>query len=62
MAEEHKKNGVVLHPKTGIKEFKGENGKVTSVVLSDNTEVKADLVLIGAGVSPTTGFLKDSGI
>lgn len=38
----------------GVKQFKGENGKVSSVVLSDNSEIKADVVLVGAGISPTT--------
>ena len=45
----------------GVKEMKSDsNGKVQSVVLSDGKEVKADLVIVGAGISPTTGFLGDS--
>jgi NAD(P)H-nitrite reductase large subunit len=30
--------------------------------LTDGTEVKTDLVLIGTGISPTTEFLKESNI
>jgi NADPH-dependent 2,4-dienoyl-CoA reductase/sulfur reductase-like enzyme len=48
--------------KTDVRGFRGENGHVTSVVLDNGTEIKADLVIIGAGVAPTTTFLKDSGI
>lgn len=42
--------------------IKGENGEVVSVVLSDGTEIKADLVIVGAGIAPNTEFLKDSSI
>lgn len=36
--------------------------KVTGVRLSDGEEVAADLILIGKGVTPNTGFLRDSGV
>jgi len=33
-----------------------------SVLLDDKTELSADMVIISIGISPSTGFLKDSGI
>lgn len=42
------------------KEFKVEEGKVVAVVLNDGTEIPADLVVIGAGVIPAVGFVKES--
>jgi NADPH-dependent 2,4-dienoyl-CoA reductase/sulfur reductase-like enzyme len=37
MYKEHDSNGVKLHMNTKVKEIKGENGKVKSVVLEDGT-------------------------
>jgi NADPH-dependent 2,4-dienoyl-CoA reductase/sulfur reductase-like enzyme/nitrite reductase/ring-hydroxylating ferredoxin subunit len=54
--KEHEKNGVVFKLKSKIKEFKG-TGKVESVVLESGEEIKTDLVVIGIGVKPATGFL-----
>ncbi|XP_018334362.1 apoptosis-inducing factor 3-like isoform X2 [Agrilus planipennis] len=39
-----------------------ENGNVTGVELDDGTVLKADIIILGIGSYPTTGFLKDSGI
>jgi len=62
MAHEHENNGVKLHAKQGLKAFKGRHGQVDKVVLSDGSEIDADLVIVGFGVRPATDFLKDSGI
>jgi len=45
-----------------VTELKGSNGKVTHVVLNDGTELKADLVIVGAGVVPSTSFLQNIGL
>lgn len=43
------------------KEFKvDEDGKVTSVNLADGTILPADIVIIGAGVVPALGFIKNT--
>lgn len=51
---------------SGIKEIKAGSGDqsktVQSVILKDGTEIKADLVIIGIGVTPNTQFLKDSNV
>jgi len=36
--------------KNGIKEIKGMNGKVSSVILNDGSEIKTELVILGTGV------------
>ena len=60
MKSEHEKAGVVLHLNNGLKEIKGENGKVKSIVLNDSTEIPVDLVLLGTGIAPSTDFLPPS--
>ncbi len=40
----------------------GENGRVKSVVLTDGSEIPADLVIIGIGVIPNTEFLDGAGL
>ena len=40
----------------------GENGRVKSVVLTDGSEIPADLVIIGVGVIPNTEFLDGAGL
>ena len=39
-----------------LKELRGTGG-VSSLVLNDGSELKADLVLVGQGVSPATNFV-----
>jgi len=62
LAKEHAKHGVRLYPQRKVSEIKGDGKNATSVVLDDGTEIKADLVLVGAGVLPATKFLEGSGI
>ncbi len=40
----------------------GGNGRVKSVVLTDGSEIPADLVIIGIGVIPNTEFLRGAGL
>lgn len=56
---EHEKNGVVFKLNAEVKEFRG-TGKVESVMLQSGEEIKTDLVIIGIGVKPSTGFLDDA--
>lgn len=58
----HEDKGVKFLFDYGIKEFIGENNKLTSVLLSDGTSLPADVCVLGIGVMPATDFLKDSGI
>lgn len=60
-AEIHRAHGVDLRCGVGVDSVEGD-GKVTGVVLSDGSAVEADLVVIGIGVIPRTGWLEGSGL
>lgn len=62
IAKEHEKHGVKLYKERKVTEIKGDGKEAHTVVLDDGTEIKADLVLVGAGVLPATKFLDGSGI
>ena len=53
----HEKQGVTFKFGTKATEFIGQD-KVESVILEDNTRITADLVVIGIGVEPNTGYLE----
>ncbi|WP_232718293.1 NAD(P)/FAD-dependent oxidoreductase [Gordonia metallireducens] len=62
----HTDNGVDLRTGVGVAEIvvtDGENGpKVAAVRLADGTELPADLVVVGIGSTPVTGYLEGSGV
>jgi len=39
-----------------------ENGRVSGVVLTDGSELPADMVIVGIGVTPNTEFLSEAGL
>lgn len=45
-----------------VVDIKGDGKIAHTVVLDDGTEIKADLLLLGAGVFPSTKFLQGSEI
>lgn len=57
----HRGEGVDVRTGVGLAEVRGA-GHVESVVLSDGSEVPADLVVLGIGSTPTTGWLAGSGV
>lgn len=57
----HRSHGVDVRVGVDVAGFVGD-GHVKAVRLSDNSKVKADLVLIGLGVEPVTDWLWGSGI
>ncbi len=61
VARLHRANGVDVRTGVGVAEVRG-TGRVETVVLSDGTEVPADLVVLGIGSQPATGWLAGSGI
>ena len=61
LAELHRAHGVDLRVGVGVESFVG-NGRVRAVRLTDGSQLPADLVLIGLGVTPATDWLKDSGL
>ncbi|CDW87365.1 nad-dependent dehydrogenase [Stylonychia lemnae] len=60
--QDHKQAGVQLHMQKLVTEIGGTGDSVQHVILNDGTKLEADLVIVGAGVTPSTQFLKDSGI
>ncbi|KFP21179.1 Apoptosis-inducing factor 3, partial [Egretta garzetta] len=54
--------GVKFYMKTELCELKGKDGKVTEAVLASGEELPADVVVVGIGVFPNSGFLKGTSI
>lgn len=61
VARLHRDEGVDVRLGVGVAEVRG-NGHVDSVVLTDGTELPADLVVVGIGSKPATDWLTDTGI
>lgn len=57
----HKSQGIRYQLGKGVANIKG-TGKVEAVELSDGTELPADLVVAGVGVTPVTDYLEGSGL
>jgi NADPH-dependent 2,4-dienoyl-CoA reductase/sulfur reductase-like enzyme len=57
----HRDHGVDLRCGTGVDGFVGDE-RVEAVRLRDGSTLAADLVVVGIGVSPETGWLEDSGL
>ncbi|XP_053130878.1 apoptosis-inducing factor 3-like [Hemicordylus capensis] len=53
---------VHFHMKTEVVELHGEAGKVTQAILSDGQTIPADVVVLGIGVTPNSGFLQGTAI
>ncbi len=64
VADLHRDHGVDLRLGTGVRELlrAGPSGPVTGVALDDGTTVDADVVVVGIGVAPNTGWLEGSGL
>ncbi|MGP3991863.1 NAD(P)/FAD-dependent oxidoreductase [Streptomyces sp. 3N207] len=63
-ADLHADHGVTLVTGTGVAGLQsgGREGRVTGVELSDGRLLPADVVVVGIGVRPNTGWLEDSGL
>jgi NADPH-dependent 2,4-dienoyl-CoA reductase/sulfur reductase-like enzyme len=61
LGELHRDNGVRLHCGVTVTEARGD-GRVEKVELSDGTVLDADVVVMGLGVVPSTGWLRGSGL
>lgn len=62
----HRDHGVDLRTGVGVAAIRGDgaggDARVTAVVLTDGTVVEADVVVVGIGVAPETGWLESSGL
>lgn len=61
LEKELTENGINLILGDGVKSFQEQEDDIT-VLLSSNTTLTADLVILAIGVVPETGFIKESGI
>jgi 3-phenylpropionate/trans-cinnamate dioxygenase ferredoxin reductase component len=61
VARLHREEGVDVRLGVGVAEVRGD-GHVDTVVLTDGTELAADLVVVGIGSHPATGWLQGSGV
>jgi NADPH-dependent 2,4-dienoyl-CoA reductase/sulfur reductase-like enzyme len=61
VARLHRDEGVDVRLGVGVAEVRGE-GHVDTVVLTDGTELAADVVVVGIGSHPATGWLQGSGV
>ncbi|OBG00690.1 pyridine nucleotide-disulfide oxidoreductase [Mycobacterium sp. 852014-52450_SCH5900713] len=60
-ADLHRQRGVDLRVGVGVDGFVGD-GRVEGVRLTDGSQVAADLVIVGLGVTPATDWLDGSGL
>lgn len=64
----HERNGVRFHLGAKVASLEGEEGNVHQVMLEGGEAIAADVVLLGTGVAPATGFVeglplhKDGGV
>ncbi|KKN47663.1 hypothetical protein LCGC14_0660520 [marine sediment metagenome] len=55
-------NGIHIYLNEEVVEFKGDNDKLTSVVLKNGKIVPAEIAVITIGIKPNIGFLENSGV
>ncbi|HJP74015.1 MAG TPA: FAD-dependent oxidoreductase [Pseudonocardiaceae bacterium] len=60
--ELHERNGVRVRCDAGVAAIEGDHGQVQRVRLVDGTVLPADLVVVGIGAVPNTGWLATSGL
>lgn len=58
----HAAAGTDLRVGTCVTGFEAHDGRVAAVLLDDGTRVPADLVVVGVGARPATGWLRGSGV
>src|SRR6476660_8545465 len=61
-ADLHRAHGVDLRLETTVREFGSIGDLLTDAVLDDNTEVAADLAIVGIGVAPATELAEAAGL
>ena len=63
VARLHRAEGVDVRTGTGVAEVQSDSsGRLTSVMLTDGTELVADLIVVGIGSRPATDWLAGSGV
>ncbi|MDD7937968.1 FAD-dependent oxidoreductase [Actinomycetospora lutea] len=58
----HREHGVDLRVDTDLAGIRGQDGRVTGVRLADGTEIDADAVVVGVGITPNTDLAEAAGL
>jgi 3-phenylpropionate/trans-cinnamate dioxygenase ferredoxin reductase subunit len=58
----HAAHDVTFRFGVGVREFGALDGRVTNVVLEDDTELPADVVVVGVGIRPATELAEAAGL
>jgi 3-phenylpropionate/trans-cinnamate dioxygenase ferredoxin reductase component len=61
-AQLHRDHGVDLFTGTTVREFRGSDGRVTSVVTDGHAGIPADVVVVGIGAAPNTQLAAAAGL
>jgi 3-phenylpropionate/trans-cinnamate dioxygenase ferredoxin reductase component len=61
-ARKHESKGVTFRKRAGVASFEGSGGSVTSVKLTDGTEIPATLVVVGIGIQPNVELATGAGL
>ncbi len=61
-ADLHRQHGVDLRLGQGVREFRGDGTRVTGVLTDDGTELPADVVIVGVGITPNTELAEAAGL
>ncbi|QFT94662.1 Ferredoxin--NAD(P)(+) reductase fdr [Roseovarius sp. THAF9] len=59
--ELHRSHGVDIREGVGLERLTGE-GRVSGALLSDGTELEADFVIVGVGITPATALAEAAGV
>ena len=58
----HSSHGVDIREGVGLDHLVGKDGKVTGAVLSDDSEIELDFVVVGVGIAPATQLAEMAGV
>jgi 3-phenylpropionate/trans-cinnamate dioxygenase ferredoxin reductase subunit len=59
----HRAHGVAFRFGTGVREFRaGDDGALAGLVLTDGSELAADLAIVGVGITPATELAEAAGL
>jgi 3-phenylpropionate/trans-cinnamate dioxygenase ferredoxin reductase subunit len=58
----HQAHDVTFRFGAGVREFGAVDGRVARVVLEDSTEIAADVVVVGVGITPATELAEAAGL
>lgn len=58
----HRAHGVDLRSGVVVEQLIGEHGRVTTVQLADGTQIPADVVIVGIGITPNVELAQQAGL